>query len=300
MFPVHVLSEGVELPKNGTFYIVARDGIFLRKENSLIDATVKIDQISFLQELVPKAALKLPKIPAKLLVRTLLFFRRVYKRSGTEAAILLHYAPDRQENLLQCPPQEASSASLDYESWQRTPGYQLVGSLHSHAGMPAFHSGTDKDDEKSFDGLHITIGRVDQPYFTISCSVVVNNNRFLTDPNDVILGIRQTIWRPRRSLTYRRPHVSREGQEYRSELMNARRDLHEKDERDLLKKTVWRKEIFYDMVLPDGIDYRSIGFPQKWMDQVKTIILPSVPDSDIYQGTRRVTHSAKGGEVSEH
>jgi len=54
--------------------------------------------------------------------------------------------------------------------------------------MTAFHSGVDDADEKSFDGVHITVGRLDSvPEY--SCSIVVQGTREMIDPSILIDGM---------------------------------------------------------------------------------------------------------------
>gem|GEM_PF-7129334 len=48
-------------------------------------------------------------------------------------------------------------------------GFELFGTIHSHAGISAFHSGTDDRDEIHFDGLHITVGNLDKPSRSYAC-----------------------------------------------------------------------------------------------------------------------------------
>jgi hypothetical protein len=55
--------------------------------------------------------------------------------------------------------------------------------------MSAFHSGTDDKDEVDFDGLHITVGNMDNDLISISCSIVANGTRFTCQPSDYIDGI---------------------------------------------------------------------------------------------------------------
>lgn len=43
-------------------------------------------------------------------------------------------------------------------------GWALYGTIHSHCDFSAFHSRVDDADEKFFDGLHITIGNVDDKF----------------------------------------------------------------------------------------------------------------------------------------
>ena len=54
--------------------------------------------------------------------------------------------------------------------------------------MSAFHSGTDDADEANFDGVHITVGKLDSvPEY--SCSIVVQGVRRKCDPSDLIDGM---------------------------------------------------------------------------------------------------------------
>jgi uncharacterized protein YbaR (Trm112 family) len=59
--------------------------------------------------------------------------------------------------------------------------------------MSAFHSTTDDADEKSFDGLHITIGNVDEAFVSISASIVSNGTRFMVDPDEYIDGVKLVL-----------------------------------------------------------------------------------------------------------
>ncbi len=191
MFDVYVLQDGVKLPKKGTYYVVAKNGIFLRKETGLIEAFVKVEGISPLQEISVSAKIKIPKIRAKDIASIVAFFRAVYEEYASEAIILIHYSRELKSFHLVCPEQRVCGASVEYDAHERMEGHQLIGSVHSHHSMGAFHSGTDITDESAFDGLHITIGSLHKLSFSVVASVVVNNNRFPMNPKDVISGFRQ-------------------------------------------------------------------------------------------------------------
>lgn len=86
------------------------------------------------------------------------------------------------------PTQTATGASAKYEEAPKKEGWQVVGTIHSHGSMSAFHSGVDDADEKNFDGVHITIGRCDSvPEY--SCSLVVQGKREIVDPSVLIDGM---------------------------------------------------------------------------------------------------------------
>lgn len=191
MFPVIVLDKpGKKLPKTGVYFVVGRDGLYMHKDIGLIEAMVKVEDISFLQPVETRANLDIPKIPRDIFVQTLSFFRWAQKKFHSEAIVLLHYSSKTREFLLHCPRQEVVPAGVPYYAADdRFEGFQLVCSIHSHNDFGASHSGIDINDEKHFDGLHITIGNVDDEYFTLTCSIVVNDNRFPVLPHKVIEGI---------------------------------------------------------------------------------------------------------------
>lgn len=269
MLPIYILDGTTVLPETGNYYVLAKNGLFLHKDTGLIKAQVRVDKISALKELEPTAILRLPKIPAEYVIRSYMFFRAIYRRHRSEAATLLYYAADTQEYLLHCPEQKVLGLAVDeYRRDDRFPGYQLVGSIHSHANIGAFHSFVDKNDEKDFDGIHITLGNVDQPYFTASASIVVNNNRFPIDPQETTIGMLPVDWQPVNRYSVRRTvPASLPAKESRGLIS---------DIKDLLKGEPWgdyfpavRSEQYYNMALPDGGDYRNIGFPKSWLEKVK-------------------------------
>ncbi len=189
-WPTHVLEQNSKLPKNGTYYVVARNGTFIRKDMPLIEALVPTT-ISSLEIAVPYAGSKMPKIPTALLIRSLLFFRVVYKRHRAEAIVLLHYSERQKKYMLWCPNQKVAGLRIaSYDPHERFKDFQLVGTIHSHASVSAGHSSTDHNDEKNFDGLHITLGDVEQLHaFSLSASLMVNGHRFVKEPSELIRGV---------------------------------------------------------------------------------------------------------------
>lgn len=257
MFPIIKLEKGVRLPTKGTYYVIAGNGIFLHKETGLIKALVKVESISFLRSLASSASLNLPLINSEIIARSLLFFRSVHRQHNSEAVVLLHYNPESNLFKLVCPMQSVSAAHADYDSSERIDGYQLVGSIHAHNCFNAFHSDVDQYDEKNFDGIHITIGRLDQPHFNISCEIVVNNNRFTISPEDAIMGIEKVDWVPW-SFRKRKKNTIPESQ--KSEAI--------KSSVKATNATVHPSQKFYKIKLPDGKNLRHVGFPHNWLDMV--------------------------------
>lgn len=192
MFPVAMKTPGSEMPKEDTHYIVARNGIFLRKKNWWVDAVVRIPQISVLDPQETSAEILLPKIPADSMWKAIAFFQEVYRLYGSEAAILLHFSENKGWTF-SVPHQRASAWHVSYNAYERLEGYQCVGTMHSHGSLAAYHSSTDQHDEAEFDGIHITVGRLSSisSLFSLDTEVVVNGNRFRKNPMDIIDGLKE-------------------------------------------------------------------------------------------------------------
>ena len=121
------------------------------------------------------------------------FFRKVYQEHRAEAIVLLFYNEMKKTYKVVPPSQEVSAAGVDYNRAVTLEGYIMVGDIHSHANFSAFHSGVDDADEKSFDGLHITIGNNGDDEVSLSASIVSNGQRFICEPEDYINGISKTV-----------------------------------------------------------------------------------------------------------
>ena len=282
MIPVFVLTEDVVLPETGTYYIVTQEGVFLHKETGLVSATVRVSGIPFLGKLTPRAQLHLPRLSSILLARTWLFFRAIHRRMNSEAVVLLHYSVKTGEFLLHCPEQKVSAGGLDYDPTERFEGYQLVGSIHSHNTFDAFHSGTDTHDEMDFDGLHITIGKLNQPFFTISCSIAVNNNRFVVAPEEIAEGIIPVDWKPDPQIVYvRKPKVDAKPQGngvLGSVVRFFTGPLDELDEPAKEPVVVPDRNQYYDVMLPAGLTFRNVRFPRAWYKQVTRRVYQKAPE----------------------
>lgn len=185
MFPIY-LYEGGELPVDEICYLIAKQGIYIKKKVGLVESLTKVDKISILNELKPWAKMDLPKISGPQMAKIISFFKAVVDTYSGEANVFLYYSETENKYTLAVPKQEVSGAACDYEEATSIPGYNLIGTIHSHARMSAFHSGTDDKDEKHFDGLHITIGHLTDDYQSISVSIVVNGYRVIVDPCDYI------------------------------------------------------------------------------------------------------------------
>lgn len=195
-FPVYVHEAGQELPKDGTFFVVAGNGLWIHKDNGVVRGFSRVDQISILEDLNVEAHSQflLPKIPARDVWRIKTFFKAVVDKHRAESNTLLYYNKETKDWKVVVTEQSVTHGSVRYvrQSLAATPelsGYLMVGTIHSHCDFQAFHSGTDHDDEEFFDGLHCTFGHNDQDVFTISATTVMNGQRTKIDPMTVLEGI---------------------------------------------------------------------------------------------------------------
>lgn len=245
MIPIIIYEKGTEVPDYNC-YLVTRDGVYLKKNTGLIKAMVKVEKISCLEKIIPYANLDLPPIPFELFVQIRLFFKAVFELHRSEAIVLFYFDEVRKEYFLSVPYQLVSPASLDYKVQTKNNDWKLVGSIHSHADFEAFHSSVDVRDEANFDGLHITMGNVDQDSFSLSVETVVNNNRFSQVPEKWIIGL------------------------VKEEKLEKPREINKKDDhtffvnQELFNQSFFRKVIVYNFLLP--ID--SLSFPKEWLDLV--------------------------------
>jgi len=200
MFPIWMNDGETEMPTDDIFYIVAKDGIYLKKSMGHFDTVSKVDEISMLGECESFALLHVSKITTRQFAQILTLFREVYKKYKAECNVILHYNIKRKRYRIEVPRQDVSGASVDYANGEESyKNYIRIGTIHSHANMTAFHSGTDQSDEEGWDGLHITLGKMDEDYFEISCSVMSSGERFMVNPEDYIEGVELIEYEVQRS-----------------------------------------------------------------------------------------------------
>jgi PRTRC genetic system protein A len=198
-FPVIPYQKGMDLPKSGTYFIVAGNGTWMHKDTGLCRCFVPVDNISFLDELDVEAevSINLPKIPTHLVWQIKKFFSLVFEKYTAEAEVTLYFNQNTKEYRVHVPEQKVSHTSVHYKRLATThiegmENFLRVGSIHCHSDFDAFHSGTDVSDEEDFDGLHVTFGNNDQEEFTVSATIVVNGFRKTIDPLNILDGLAQT------------------------------------------------------------------------------------------------------------
>lgn len=188
---IYIKKEGAK-PPDEHHYIVATNGFFLHKINPLMDVVMKVQQIPNLLEEQEKAEFNFPKIKIHELYQCIAFFYATYKRFNAESIVLIYWHP-KNGYLFHAPEQDVCYESIIYTRNDVFDRYRLVGSIHCHGCLIAYHSKehefSDHEDEIDFDGLHITIGNINSNVISISCSVMVNGKRFMLNPLDYLEGI---------------------------------------------------------------------------------------------------------------
>ena len=213
--PVYLYEKGLELPETGKYYVVAKDGVYIHMDARYGSALVKCDGIPWLESAHNDIKLSLPKIPGRIIGQALYFFRMVWKRHHSESEVTVYYSPSSKQYMLWCPTQEVTMGGVSYDRLDRPAledlkaeggeDFHLVGTIHSHCNFSAFHSGTDTYDEDTEDGIHITLGHVDQDEFSMVASMAVGagnidsdgkkkaaTHREQMEPENCCLGIERT------------------------------------------------------------------------------------------------------------
>jgi len=72
-------------------------------------------------------------------------------------------------------------ASEQRAQFKDSEGWIYFGTVHHHCGATAFQSGTDAANEQSQDGLHITIGKIDEKQHDMHCRFYLNGACFEPD-----------------------------------------------------------------------------------------------------------------------
>ena len=198
MFPVVLNDESFDdsnLEGTNIYYLIANDGIYLRKNIQLTDSLTKVNNISFLKEAKKFAKLKVQKIPFITFKNICHFLFKCYNEYRAEGVILLYYNKEKNHYYPYCPKQEVSGGTVRYSevpsAYEIGEGYCLLSSIHSHMHS-SFHSYGDDNDEKFKDGLHMTFGCEGNNIINISCSIVMNGERFMVDPRDYIEKLEET------------------------------------------------------------------------------------------------------------
>lgn len=178
LFPIIAADESAAETCSLPAFVVARDGLYLRKRSLLGLSQVQVDGVAHLPPAREYLEYALPKVPAALVGQVVGFFRAIWARQKSEALALLTW--DGSAFGLLVPEQRAGAASVKHrlEATEVPSGTQLVGSIHSHGALGAGASLTDEADEADFDGIHVVVGDLDERRPSYSAAIVVDGRRF--------------------------------------------------------------------------------------------------------------------------
>lgn len=163
-----------------------KDKLFRLEENEFCTVPVELE----LPESSPMIRWKKNKIPYDLWGSIVRFMLDSYKHLDAEAMITLFYNPESGEWAAHAFPQTTFGMSVETD--QSTKEYKEqrslfpspfieLGSVHHHCKVSAFASGTDKEDEIDRDGLHITLGHMDQRELDIHARATIQGRTQMAD-----------------------------------------------------------------------------------------------------------------------
>ena len=193
MFPILAAGSPEALAPPLPAFLVAHDGLYLRKRSLLGVSQTKVDGAEHLSAEKEYVEYVLPKVPLDLMARVVGFFRAIYRRQSTEALVLLLWAGEGFD--LFVPKQKVSLASVSHtlDEAELPAGSRVVGSIHSHGAFGAGASSIDEDDEAEFDGLHVVVGDFDRSRPSYSAAIAVDGHRFAIRTNVVLERPRRLI-----------------------------------------------------------------------------------------------------------
>jgi hypothetical protein len=184
MLPIYLKDRDFTPPADTIYYLLSRDGLFLVKRTPFFEAVVPAAGIPWLEPQGSEVRLSASPLPAAVILEAAAFFRAVYDRYESEAVALLTWREATGTYELFIPHQTVGGGHCDYEVRDFPAGLMRLGTIHSHAGVDAFHSLRDMEDERFEDGFHLTIGNLDTD-LSLACSVVVQGFRGQISPEQL-------------------------------------------------------------------------------------------------------------------
>ncbi len=157
---------------DGNNYVIARDGLYLIRKNpigkftTLLAPTEAPVPLTDDERLVEGFHMSLEnKIPYEFLLKTVAFFRKVYKeKKGAEAVLQIFYNQTDKEYFFHIDDQGVSRGGVTMDRNAKLEAeHLLIADIHSHNSMAAFFSGTDNRDEKEA-RIYGVMGRFDHSW----------------------------------------------------------------------------------------------------------------------------------------
>lgn len=149
---IQIYEDGKDIQDFEDGYILAGDGVYFKNTTEWVSQLTRVDEITELPKLEHEeyVELKIDKIPFSMFLDAWEFFRNVHDKFNSEAIVLICYGESGY--YLSVPKQKVAPSTLEYD----TDGLMnIIGTIHSHNKMSAFHSSGDDMDEERFDGIAI-------------------------------------------------------------------------------------------------------------------------------------------------
>ncbi|MGW8177892.1 MAG: hypothetical protein ACWGQW_03745 [bacterium] len=163
----HFIESIPEDCKKSVCYVLQGNGLWERRSNKIgtfVSQIHKFKVPGLNSDLEETWELNVPKIPAKVLVQIVSFFRKIHRTYNSEVFVQVFYDFETGEYFPHVPTQTVSGASVHYTNeFAHDANKSLVFEIHSHNTMNAFWSGTDDADEKS-DRFYGVVGRLNNYY----------------------------------------------------------------------------------------------------------------------------------------
>lgn len=178
---LHIPTGNDLPPAEVPYYVLSKGGWLVHKPTLFGDVLVKTHTPpTNLPEVKPRIVPSGLKIPYAIVMQALSFFAWVFEEHKTEAMVLLTYNPTLNKWRCFVPDQWVTRGGVHerHNPEHIKPGWLTVGSIHSHCDFGAFHSGTDTHDADDFDGIHMTIGHVNDTKPQFAQMLAFNKQHF--------------------------------------------------------------------------------------------------------------------------
>lgn len=160
-------------------HTIHNNKLYNKVDNDMFTTYQEIE-VNNTENLIPE--FKGKKIPRSMWKQILSFMKHSYDEFDSETLVYLFY--DETSNTpwsWWVPPQETHGMSVsslpdhpDYKKQRKLYPDVMFGTVHHHCSVSAFQSGTDESDEENREGIHFTIGNMDEPdNFDIHCRITI-------------------------------------------------------------------------------------------------------------------------------
>lgn len=198
IFPVVLKTSEQPAPREACYYEVAENGVFQVRDTPIYRAVTRVQGL--VPGLLPETehlCLRIPRLPRRTVQDVLAFFAEVYRCHRAEAVVIVFLRAQTREFRIRVPPQTIPMRRRFDGTWRvdhavvygaapRPEGFVRLGTIHSHADLPAYASHADCADEQYEDGLHIVFGDFYRAAISAAASFVANGVRFRLSPSDVL------------------------------------------------------------------------------------------------------------------